>query len=311
VLVAAATKPIYGLFAITIFVGICRDASKYLGRADRNRFVLTAFGLFSLFALAYALNYSHLGVRSMPYYPVLELSERLSRAVELLTSNFSIPFRAMLGIGLVISPFLRRIRWVAFPLFVGFWLWANTASYDLRNALGLLLISGFIPLFAVARSFLAERVPPSGPRWRMPDSAVASAISAVAVCLTLTLAKADADLKQRFATDQLRGGMGFEINQRVAELLRHGCTIFSADAYVFTISALRPLRDQLKFFVFSLPLDQSLASRINNTAGCTGIVYPTTLTHPSILDFLTSYAEGRGLSKIVDDNGMVILATSP
>ena len=309
--IAAATKPIYGLFAIAVMVGICTDAARYLDRKERNRFFLVAGLLLSCFVIAYALNYSHLGGRSMPNYPVSELSDRLSNAAARLKSNLTLAFRIMVFAGLVLAPFVPRIRWLALPLFIGFWLWANTASYDLRNLLGLLLISASIPLYALARRWPVKSAAASKPRWTVRDGAVAGGLAAMAVALTLTLAQDDAHLKERFATDQLRGGPGFELNQSIAKLLHRGCAIFSADGYIATISALQPFRGQMRFFFFTEPLNEALVNRFNETAGCTSIFYPPERTHPSILRFIAAYAEARGLKKTIEGNGMELLASSP
>ena len=188
--VAAATKPLYGMFAIAILIAICRDAGKYLPRAERNRLILTAFGVVAVFVTAYVLNYAHLEVRGMPHYPVAELTERLSRALKLLSANFTPPFRLLAAAGLLLSPFLPRVRWLALPLAIGFWLWANTASYDARNVLGLVLISAFIPLHALARTFMPRRDLPDQPRWRVPDGAIAIGLAVLCVALTLPLARA-------------------------------------------------------------------------------------------------------------------------
>lgn len=136
VLIAAATKPLYGLFAVVILAGICTDACKHLDPKRRNRFVLGATGLLALFAILYAVNYAHLVARGMPNFPVTDLWERLSRASKLLNSNFTIPFRILLLAGLLLSPFLRRIRWLALPLYAGIWLWANTAALTCGMSLG-------------------------------------------------------------------------------------------------------------------------------------------------------------------------------
>ena len=309
--IAAATKPISGLFAIAVMVGICTDAARYLDRKARNWFFLVAVLLLSSFVIAYAQNYSHLGGRSMPNYPVSELSDRLSNAIARLKSNLTIPFRIMVFAGLVLAPFLPRIRWLALPLFIGFWLWADTASYDLRNLLGLLLISASIPLYALARRLPVNPAAASQPRWNVPDTAVAGGLAAMAVALTLTLAQNDTQLKARFATDQLRAGPGFELNQSIAKLLQRGCAIFSADGYIATISALQPLRSQMRFFFFTEPLNDALVNRFNETTGCTSIFYPPERTHPSILRFIAGYAEARGLKKTIEGNGMELLASSP
>ena len=113
--------------------------------------------------------------------------------------------------GLVLSPFLRRVRWLSLPLAAGVWLWASTASYDLRNLLGLLLISVFIPLYALARAYVPIRKLSDERRWSVPDGAVAAGLAILCFAVTLTLALGDRELKQRFATDQLSKDAGLEI----------------------------------------------------------------------------------------------------
>ena len=237
--IAAATKPLFGMFSIAILIAICTDAAKQLQRPERNKLIVAAIGLLAIFVTAYAIYYSHLAVRSMPSYPVTELTERLSRATRLLNSNFSLPFRILVLTGLVLSPFLPRVRWLTLPLGVGFWLWANTASYDLRNALGLLLICAFIPLYAMARRFVTPRVATGERQWHARDGVVAAGVAALCVVLTLPLALSDEKLKQRFANEQMSKGLGIEINQHVEKLLVRGCKIFSNDGYITTISAFK------------------------------------------------------------------------
>jgi hypothetical protein len=307
--IAAATKPIYALFAIAILIGICTDAAGHLERKQRIAFFVIAVGLLSLFAAAYALNYSHLIARSMPNYPVPALSDRLSRAFDLLNSNFTLPFRVLALAGLAISPFLARIRWLAPPLFAGFWLWAGTASYDLRNLLGLLLIAGFIPLYAAARALLAARVIPNEPQFRVPDGAVAAGLAVISICLTLTLALHDQELKERFAADQLRRGPGGEVNHSVGQLLLRGCTIVSGTAYIFTVSAFQRHRDQMHYFAASEPLGEPVTRRLRDAEGCTAILYPPDRTHSSMLDFIAANTEARGYSKLVEGNGMELLVS--
>ena len=282
--IAAATKPICGLFAIAILIATCTDAVKHLQRTERNRLIIAAVGLVALFVTAYAINYSHLTMRSMPYYPVAELSERLSRAAKQLNSNFTLPFRILLLAGFALSPFLARIRWLALPLGVGFWTWANTASYDLRNVLGLLLISGFIPFYAVARRFAATQVAPGERRWRIRDGAVAGGVAVLCVVLSLPLALSDEKLKQRFADEQLSKGLGIELNRTIGQLLARGCTIYTADAYIYTVSAFQPYRRQMQFFHFAEPLTDLMAKQLSESTGCTAIMYPPSRTHSSILD---------------------------
>jgi hypothetical protein len=308
--IAAATKPIFGLFAIAILLAICTDAVRGLEGRARYKLCIGAIGVLSLFAAAYAIDYSHLPSRGMPNYPVADLSERLWRAVRLLNANFTIPFKLLLLAGVLLCPILARARWLALPLWVGLFVWANTASYDLRNVLGLLMVSAFIPLFAAARACDTRKALPAGRSWRAPDGAVAVIVAVMAAGLTLTLALSDRDLRQRFADDQLRGGSGMDINQAIENVLRRGCTIFSATGYISTISAFDPFRKQMEFFFFSLPLDEPLTRRFNESTGCTGVFYPPDGTHPTIVRFLGSYAEARDLVKVIEGNGMVLMATS-
>jgi len=179
---AAVTKPIFGLFAVAVLTAICIDATGNLGARDRNRFLAAAIGLFLAFVAAYALVYANLAVRSMPHYPVSDVSDRLSRALSLFNKNFKLPFRILAAAGLLMSPFLPRVRWLALPLLVSISVWANTASYDLRNVLGPLLICAFIPVYAAARAWMRRetlprrrdgpcRTPPSLPALPRPPSA--------------------------------------------------------------------------------------------------------------------------------------------
>jgi hypothetical protein len=307
--IAAGTKPIYGLLAVAILIGICTDAWKNLGRSERNKFIIAATGLLSLFAVAYAINYAHLTARGMPNYPVATWSERLYQAFKLVNSNFTIPFRILILAGFVTGPFIPRVRWLALPMWIGTLVWANTAAYDLRNVLGLLLISAFIPLHAIARAKGLAPTAPDGARWRIFDAGVAAALAVMTVGLTLTLATGDSQFKERFANDQLRSGSGIEFNRNIAKLLARGCTIFSATGYISMISAFEPFRDQMRFFFFTLPLDQPLTDQFNASTGCTSIFYPPSLTHPSILNFIATYAEARGLKKIGEAEGMVLMVS--
>jgi hypothetical protein len=307
--IAAATKPIHGLLVIALLAAICTDAVKYLERVERNKFIAAAIGVVAIFITAYAINYAHLAVRGMPHYPVTELSERLSRATNLLNANFTLPFRILLLAGLVLSPFLPRVRWLALPLGAGTWLWANTASYDLRNLLGLLLISAFIPLFAVARRYATARVALDERQWHARDHVVAAGVAVLCVVLTLPLALSDEKLKQRFTYEQMIRGTGIEINQNVEKLLVAGCTVFSNDGYITTISAFQKFRQQIRFFHVFDPLTDQLAQQIAQSAGCTGILYPPHLTHRSILDFIAAQTTARGYRKVVEGTGMTLLVS--
>jgi hypothetical protein len=185
--------------------------------------------------------------------------------------------------------------------------WANTAAYDLRNVLGLLMISAFIPLHAIARAKGLAPTAPDRAGWRIFDAGVAAALAVMMIGLTLTLATGDRQFKERFANDQLRSGSGIEFNRKIGKLLARGCTIFSATGYIMMISAFEPFRDQMRFFFFTQPLDQPLTDEFNAVTGCSSIFYPPSLTHPSILNFIATYAEARGLKKIAEGEGMVLM----
>jgi hypothetical protein len=307
--IAAATKPIYGLLVIAVLMAICTDAARYLQPKDRTRLLIGAIGLVAIFVCAYAINYSHLAARSMPHYPVSDLSERFFRAARLLNESFTIPFKVLAFTGLVASPFVKRIRWLALPLLIGFFLWANTASYDLRNVLGLLLISAFIPLYAIANALLDARPFPSKVRWTVPDGAVAAGWVALSIGLTLTLAWGDEELKQRFVSDQFRKGPGVEINKSVEQLLARGCTVFSATGYILTISTFQQFQDRMQFFAFNEPMNSLVLDRLNKTEGCSAFLFPRP-SHPSILEVIAANTEGRNLRKVAEGNGFELLASS-
>lgn len=307
--IAAATKPIYGLFAIAILMAICTDAAKYLQSKERNRLVIAAVGLVALFVCAYVLNYSQLAARSMPHFPVSTMSERFSHAAKLLNESFTIPFKLLALGGLLMSPFLKRIRWLALPLAIGFFAWANTAAYDLRNILGLLLISAVIPLYAAANAWLnAGFSSKNGRRWSIPDAAVAAGWLIVSVGLTLTLALNDREFRERFARDQFGKGPGVEIHRSVEQLLARGCTIFTATGFVQTISKFQPFRDQMQFFVFNEPMNAAVLDRLGKTEGCTAFLFPRP-SHPAILQTIAAETETRGLTKMAEGKGFELLVS--
>jgi hypothetical protein len=307
--IAAATKPLFGLFAIAVLIGICVDAAKYLEHGDRKRLMIAAVGLVAAFVAAYVLDYVHLTVGRAPPY-AYSLSERLSRAVALLDANFTLPFRVMALAGLVLSPFLRRVRWLSLPLAAGVWLWASTASYDLRNLLGLLLISIFIPLYALARAYVPTRRKLSDDRrWSVPDGAIAAGLVVLCFAMTFTLAQGDKELKQRFATDQLTKDAGLEINRKIEQLLVSGCTIFNSDNYLYTIAAFERFNDQLPFFHAGDPLTEGLVNEVNKTSGCKSFFYPPDRTHPSVLSYISVVAQNY--AKVIEGRGVVLLVSSP
>jgi hypothetical protein len=308
--IAATTKPLIGVFTIAILIAVCADAAKYLEPAQRNRLIACAIGLVAAFAAAYAAYYSHLGGRSMPNYPVSALSDRLSRAWGLLNSNFTVPFRVLLFAGLAVSPFLPRIRWLTLPLLLTFSIWANTASYDLRNLLGTLLIAGLIPLFALAKRFATTEAASNARHWRIPDNAAIAVIAAFCVVLTLPLALSDEKLNRRFADEQQIRGLGIELNGPVGQLLARGCTIFSADDYIFTVEAFQRYRQQLVFFHSTEPLTESLAAQLNERTGCMSVLYPPSRTHSSIMARIDALSVSRGYAKIAEHQGMELLVAN-
>jgi hypothetical protein len=309
--IAAATKPQYGLFVAAVLIAVCADAAKYLQPRERTRFVIAALALLSAFAAAYAVHYLHLPSSRPPDYP-LPMAERLSRAFTLINSNFRLPFRIAVFAGLVLSPFLTRVRWLAVPLLAGFAAWASMLSYDLRNLLGFLLISAFVPLFALARSFAPARVLSSGRQWSVPDGAAAFGLVVLCVGLTLSLAQGDKELKQRFATEQLAKAAGLKTNQQIEQLLVRGCTIFDADNYLHTIDAFDRFQDKSLIFFFStLPLTDGLVDDVNRASGCTGFFYPPDRTHPSILSFISTTAKARNFTKVIEDRGLELLVSDP
>ncbi|MDP3691994.1 hypothetical protein [Bradyrhizobium sp.] len=302
---AATTKPLFGLIAIAVLTAICIDAARNLGARDRNRFLAAAVGLFLAYMAAYALVYANLAVRSMPNYPVSDLSDRLARALSLFNRNFTLPFRILAVAGLLMSPFLPRVRWLALPLFISISVWANTASYDLRNVLGPLAICAFIPVYAAARAWTRRGEIAEGRRWTVSDAAIAAGLAAAAIGLSLPLAVSDQTIKQRFADEQIREGSGREINEKVGDLLRRGCTVLTGNAYLYTISAFLPFKDQLQYSTFGEPIGDPTLAALREPKGCTAILYVPSRTHASVLNFITA----GSFTTVIDSNGTV-LATS-
>lgn len=308
--VAAAIKPLHGLLALTVLAGISWDAWRHLEPAERNRFLIGATGLLSVMVISYALYYAHLENAGAPPFPVSKvLTERLSQALALINSTFSIPFRVMLALGLVLSPFVTRVRWFAPALYAGIAIWANTAAYDLRNVLSFLLIGAFVALYAIARHWLEPKALSYGKQWSIRDSIVATILTLAAFGLTAPLAIDDQKLQRRFADDQLRIDAGFEVNQKIGELLTRGCRVFSSAESLFSIVAFAPFRSQMQYYFYTLPLDDALSGGLTKSTGCTAILYSIDGTHPSVLGFIRDYARERGLKKVVEGNGMELLVS--
>jgi hypothetical protein len=309
--IAASTKPTYGLFAVSVLIAICVDAVRFLDRKSAITLIAAAICLLSAFILMYLLNYSHLSARVMPNYPISERSERLAHAAALFNASFSLPFRIVAVAGLAMCPFLPRIRWLALPLLLGFWIWADKAGYDLRNVLGFIVISAFIPVFAAARAWLGEGAVQNERQWRVLDMVAASVVAILAVGLTLPLAKSDARLERRFHDDQLIGGSGYEFNRDVEKLLSQGCVLFSSSSYFWTVSAFAGYKQQLNFFHFTQPLLDDTVKAFDKASGCVAIVYPLTQVHPSISEFIAAKARERGLTKVIEVNGNELIASNP
>ncbi|MET3968726.1 hypothetical protein [Bradyrhizobium sp. S3.9.1] len=304
--IAAAVKPLYGLFALSVLGGTCFDAAIHFSIRERRRAILLAVGLVLAFVAIYVIGYSHLTVRSMPSYPVSDLWARLSGALSLFNRNFSIVFRFFAVTGLFLSPFMPRTRWLTLPLLVGVGLWANSASYDLRNVLGFLMIGAFVPIYVIGRQ-LRE---PKTPTWigsRVSDGAVVLGIILLAACLHSTLAHRDNALRKRFADDQLKAGPGLEFNQEIGKLLAKGCTIFTGDWYMGTISEFRPFREQMQFFHYTQPPTDTFAERLNRSTGCIGFFFVPSDTDRSTMDLIRSKTEANTYRRITDHHGIELL----
>jgi hypothetical protein len=304
--IAAAIKPMHGLFAVAVLTGICADCCRHLEARKRNRFIAAAVGLMSFLAILYATNYAHLAARGMPNFAVSSVWDRLSRAASLFNSNFTILFRMVVVLGFLLCPFVKRLRWLALPLYAGTCIWATTAAYDLRNLLSFLLVALFVPLYAAARPWLDPNVAARGHQWHVRDGTVAAFLVLAALVLTSALAINDRDLELRFANDQLRVEAGTEVNQKVGELLGRGCRVFTSAGSMLHIAAFAPFRGQLEFFHYTLPLDDSLINGLDDSSGCTAILYPP-LGHPSILSFVADYARKRAINEKLEGNGFELL----
>lgn len=285
--IAAATKPQYAVFTAAVLFAICADAVKYLGPRERTKLIVAAIALLMAFAAAYAIYYQHILFRRIPVHSA-PISERIASAFALFNSNFSLVFRIVLYVGMAISPFIPRVRWFSLPLIIGFSAWVVALSYDLRNLIGFLPIAVFVPFFALARAFAPTRVFPVERRWRLPDGAFALGLALLCVGLTLGLAKGDEELKRRFAAEQLAKGAGLPVNQKIEELLLSGCTIINADDYLSTISAFERFKDRMPYFHFEAPITEGLKRLLDEASGCTGIIYPFHITHPSILSYVAT-----------------------
>ncbi len=319
ILMAAAIKPLYGLLAVAILIRFCFDADHCSNQSDRKKFLIAAAAIFAGFAVSYLIYFLHLAALSMPNYPVTSLAERFVGAANQLRGNLGLPFRIVAGLGLVLAFFLPRIRWLAFPLLLGFLLWANTASYDLRNVLGFLAISAVIPLLALERAVAINKAFPSlapvraanEAGFKIPDVAVIVAIAAIAVGATFSFAQSDVNLRRRFDDEQLHAGAGIGLNQPLEQVLAHGCSVLSSADYVFTLSMFSKYLPQLDFFHASLPLPSAKTDAFNEKMGCTGIVYPPGRSSEAVLNYVKAKTEQRHYTKLGGARGWELWASPP
>ena len=308
--IAAVIKPQHGLLVLAVLAGLSADAWKYLSPAERTRLLIGAVGILVVFASVYAIYYAHLQRPGHPGFPVSTvLTERLSQAFALFNSTFTIPFRIVFVLGLVMCPFVKRVRWFALPLYAAVAVWANTLAYDLRNVLSFLMIGAFVPLYAAGRRWLEPKALPHGRQWQVRDGLVAAVLALATFGLTSPLAMSDQKLQRRFADDQLRIDAGIEVNQKIGEVLGHGCKVFSPTGSFLFIAAFAPFRSQVHTYFYTLPLDDALTGEFNNSTGCTAVLYPLDRTHPSIRNFISGYARSRGMNKVLESNGMELLVT--
>ena len=308
--IAAATKPMTGLVAFAVLIATIFDGVRLLEPAMRSRLLAAAVGIVALFLILYGVYYAHLAVRGMPNYPVTELSQRLLKAWRLFNANFTWPFKIVIVLGLLCGPFVPRVRWAMPALYLGIAIWANTASYDLRNALGFLLISAFISINSAGRTFLSAKLVSLGnAQWRAKDAMVAAILIVFALATTSSLAMSDSDIKRKFASDQFAKGLGVAFNREIGELLERGCTLFTSSSYIGTIDAFQRYTSRIEFFFYALPLDTPTETRFRSATGCVSVLYPPDLTTPSMRSFINDYIQSRGLITVRSDLGMILAAS--
>ena len=308
--IAAATKPLYGLVVVAFLLAAIVDARRLLEPASRRWFLVGAASVMALFVILYGIYYMHLIVQGMPHYPTKELSARILGTWKLFNSNFTAAFKVVVVLGLLSGPFIPRVRWVILPAYIAFAVWVNTAGYDLRNVLGFLAIGAFITIHNAAGAYLARKtIFLSNAQWRATDGVVAAFLAALVVGLTSTFAVGDNEIKRRFAEDQLSRGQGVEFNREIARLLEQGCTLFSTSSYPFTIHAFDPYRSRMEYFFNGLPLDEPTEDRFHRAKGCVAVLYPSGGLWPSYQDLVDRYIQSRGLQKLLEDRGMVLVAS--
>jgi hypothetical protein len=318
--VAAAAKPVFGLFVVAFALAICVDALRHAeDRTLRIRVILAVVGLVSLFATAYWIDLAYIGNYGLPYSV-----GRPAHAWQIFSSGFSLPVRILCLSGLFLSLVLPRARWLAFPLFVGIWIWVDRTSYDLRNCLGLVLIAALIPVDALARRYIKGDAGAFGRKWILGDTTVAVCALVALLLFSLPMAKGDKQLEAQFAAEQLRLGPGLVHNEAIASELRAGCTLFTVSKYPFTVVSLQSYRPQIHYFYYSLPIgDDSSLNDVNrkyavdlqrdfeNVQGCASVLFVPTLEHATALTFLQGYFQRHNLRKVVETpNGLELWSSN-
>ena len=211
--VAAATKPAFGLFVLAFALAICIDAVRHAeDRTLRKRVIVAVVGIVSLFVMAYAIHLTLIVKHGLSGIPL----GRPAQAWPIFNSGFSLPARILCISGLLLSLLLPRARWLAVPLFLGIWFWVERTSYDLRNAMGLILIAALIPVDALAHRYIKSDAGAFGHHWTLKDTTVAACALVALLLVTLPMAKADKELETKFEADQFRFGPGTAHNEAIA-----------------------------------------------------------------------------------------------
>jgi hypothetical protein len=228
----------------------------------------------------------------------------------LFNRNFSLPFRVVICLGIAISPFIPRVRWLTLPLVLGTWFWIDKAGYDLRNLFGVLLTGAFIALFAAVRVMTPIQPVIAGPQWKIRDVAMVGLLLVVALLSTHTIAQDNIHLHQRFAREQLNIGAGTELNQKALDLYERGCYVLSAAGYFHTMGAFQKYKSQMIYFYWDVPLPEETVKAFDGKSGCTAILYPTELATEPVRSFIKAASEQRHMESVIRSNGWELLATS-
>ena len=306
-------------FVVAFALAICVDAIPACRRpnAQDSASSLRSACLVSLFATAYWIDLTHIGVYG------LGNEGGMAQAWEKFSTSFSLAVRILCLSGLFLSLVLPRARWLALPLFVGIWIWADRTSYDMRNGIALVLIAALIPVDALARRYIKGDAGAFGRKWILGDTTVAVCALVTLLLVSLPMAKGDKQLEAQFATDQFRLGLGGTVmNEAVARQLRAGCTLFSISKYPMVIVALQPYRPQIHFFYYSQSIGDDgkaddgtdkyyamtrkyamdMQREFEDAEGCVAVLFAPGLQHATGLTFLQGYFQWRHLGKVVEVN---------